>query len=427
MDAFQIGTEIILQACIIYRNRLVYDYINGNGNTTVEYYDDKQDLSLQMPFIEDIKIYDESGSENDTIGREIFSCLIKFNRSMEQNDISVMFGSRRPYADYKITGEWVSETEWKGSYKITSTIANGTQHFRIMNAYAKGEPGFNLVESGARYSFTVNMATAESMNLFAEPTEQGMKLTWMQDDYADVMGYNIYRSEDKDGNFVRINPTVVPNSSNTYIDNDAEPGKTYWYAFTVVTTALNESEPSSKVFGTMLDTVAPNIFHTPVNQGYLNNDLIISCNAIDNIKLESVKLYFRTKGSDSYDCMTMVNVNDKYTARISTSKLSLEGLEYYIVASDGTNSITKGSAEKPYSVVIKNSQVLTNKGDVNGDGIIDSLDPLMMMQAMEGKIILTDDQFKRADLNDSGVIESIEILTILKYINGSIDSLNNAL
>lgn len=411
----------------IFKDRLVYDYLNGYGNTIVEYFDDKQDLSLQMPFIESIKLFDEKGNETENIGREEFTCLVKFNRPMEQNEIDVMFGSRRPYSDYKIKGDWINETEWKGSYKITSNIANGTQHFRIMGAYAKGEPGLELVETGARYSFSVNMAVAESMNLFAEATQEGMKLTWIQDDYAEVMGYNVYRSEEKDGYYTRLNSTVIPNTYNSYVDENAEPGKTYWYTFTVVTTALNESDPSPKTFGTMIDTISPNIYHTPVNQGYLNSDLIISCNATDNMKLDYVKLYYRKKGMSEYQTMTMIKNNDKYTARVSQSNLSLDGLEYYIVASDGVNTITKGNELTPYQVIIKESQVLSNIGDVNGDGVIDSLDPLMMMQAMEGKIILTDDQFKRADLNKSGVIESVEILTVMKFINGSISSLENVL
>lgn len=411
----------------IFKDRLVYDYLNGYGNTVVEYFDDKQDLSLQMPFIESIKLFDEKGVETENIGREEFTCLVKFNRPMEQNEIDVMFGSRRPYSDYKIPGKWISETEWKGSYKITSNIANGTQHFRINGAHAKGEPGLELVETGARYSFSVNMAVAESMNLFAEATQEGMKLTWMQDDYAEVMGYNIYRSEEKDGYYTRLNSTVIPNTSNSFIDENAEPGKTYWYTFTIVTTGLNESDPSPKTFGTMIDTISPNIYHTPINQGYLNSDLIISCNATDNMKLEYVKLYYRKKGASEYQTMTMIKNNDKYTARVSQSNLSLEGLEYYIVASDGVNTITKGDESTPYQVIIKEPQVLSNIGDVNGDGVIDSLDPLMMMQAMEGKIILTDDQFKRADLNKSGVIESVEILTVMKFINGSISSLENVL
>jgi fibronectin type 3 domain-containing protein len=79
------------------------------------------------------------------------------------------------------------------------------------------------------------------MNLQANPSIDGVNLTWVQDDYDTLMGYNIYRSETKDGNYIKLNNVIIPSNENTFIDENAEPGKSYWYTFTVVLSDMTES------------------------------------------------------------------------------------------------------------------------------------------------------------------------------------------
>ena len=188
-------------------------------------------------------------------------------------------------------------------------------------------------------------------------------------------------------------------------------------------TDFTESNPAGKVVATAKDTMAPNIYHTPVNQGYLNNNLVISCTASDNVAITSVVLYYRTVGATEWKTITMLKQNDKYSATIFGSELTLEGLEYYIVANDTFNSISKGSAETPYTVVIKDASAISRKGDVDGDGVVTTKDALMIMQCINGDLIMTDDEFKRADLNSDGVLSSMEALRILQYINGNVTTL----
>ena len=115
--------------------------------------------------------------------------------------------------------------------------------------------------------------------------------------------------------------------------------------------------------------------------------------------------------------------SDKYSATIFGSDLSLEGLEYYIIASDGRNQITKGSSDVPYTVIIKEASTISQIGDVDGDGVITTKDALMLIQCLNEDIILTDDEFKRADLNSDGKLSSVEALRILQYINGNVTTL----
>ena len=163
-----------------------------------------------------------------------------------------------------------------------------------------------------------------------------------------------------------------------------------------------------------------------MNQGYLGNNLVISCTASDNMSISSVTLYYREAGTEQWKSLPMSRVNDKFSATIFGSELTLAGLEYYIVAYDGTNTVSKGDAALPYTVVIKDASAISRKGDVDGDGTVTVKDALMIMQAIEGTLILSDDQFRRADLNESQELDSVEALRILQYVNGKVTELNMA-
>ena len=108
-------------------------------------------------------------------------------------------------------------------------------------------PFLKLYESdlGLR-SFDIDTTSAQSMVMQAIAEENQIELSWIQDDYDTLLGYNVYRSTEKDGYYVRLNPTVIPSNENTFIDTDAEPGVTYWYTFTVVKTDFEESGPAGK-------------------------------------------------------------------------------------------------------------------------------------------------------------------------------------
>ena len=372
--------------------------------------------NLVNPFISDIEINNGLASPGEN------SFKVTFSKEMDvSKKFNLLFGTVYPYDDYRIEGDFISSTEWVGYFKINSLVDDGINWYSVSGGESiKGEP---LVDTSGMFNFTIDSTQALTMNLQAEPTEEGVNLTWFQDEYDTLMGYNIYRSDAKDGNYTKINTSVIPGDTNTYIDRTAEPGKTYWYTFTVVLTDFTESNTAGRVQTTMIDSIVPNIYHTPVNQGYLGNNLTITCKASDNISVKSVTLYYRTIGENNYKSLLMNKQNDLYSATIYGSELTIEGLEYYIEVSDGTNFVYTGSNENPYQVVIKDASTIALKGDVDGDGIITTKDALMILKHINEDIILTDDQFIRADLNSDDVLSTSEALRILQYINGKVNTL----
>ncbi len=407
-----------------FANQIISNYIGSDGNPIVDVYGSLADPSLLYPYVMSVELFNKDGELVNTIGKEEIKVRVTFNRPMDTTkDTFVTFGTIEPYADYRIDGAYVSDTVWEGTYTLKAQIENGQNYIKVNNACAAEDQTMEVHGEYMLHEFTIDTTAALSMNLFAETLENGIKLTWMQDDYDTLMGYNIYRSEEKDGNYVKLNPAILLSTDEYFIDENAEPGKTYWYTFTVVLSDFTESAPAGKVTATATDTEFPNMYHTPVNQGYMNNNLVISCTASDNVGIANATLYYRTVGETTWKTLTMSKVNDKYSATIFGSELAMAGLEYYIEATDGRNTIAKGSAETPYTVVIKDASAISRLGDVDGDNTVTTKDALMIMQAINGDLLLSDDEFKRADLNGDGVLSSVEALRILQYINGKVNTL----
>lgn len=426
---------------LIYTEHLKYEnnqLINFNGITFDDLFagsdsnvmTDDLDPSARYPYVTDVSLYNESGEKVKVLGKEKATVKISFNRDMDTSlPLDVTYGSVEPYADYVIEGEYENPRLWVGTIfldKINEAmIESGIQHFSITNGRAADNPFLELADIGSIYTFEIDLTSTLAMNLRATPSEEGVLLEWNQDDYDTLMGYNVYRSDEENGQYVRLNRSILSPEETSYLDTDAEPGKTYYYQFTVVLTDMSESKPSGRTVATMYDSIAPTVYHTPVNQGYVGNNLVIAVTASDNVAVKEANLFYRTTGESTYKKIAMAKSNDRYAAKINGSELSLAGLEYYIEVTDGNNVISKGTADDPYKVIIKEASVLSGKGDVNGDGSIDAADALVMMQTASGERILSDDEFKRADLDDSGVIDGREILAVLKYINGSLNSLEN--
>ncbi len=407
-----------------YASQVIGDYYDASGNPRVDVYGSCSDITKLWPYVVNVEMFDKDGNPITVVDNGEVKVRVTFNRPMDQSQNTFLtFGTEEPYANYKIEGSYVSDTVWEGTYTLKAQIENGQNYLKVNNACAAEDPTKTVFGEYHLHEFTIDTTAAMSMNLLANPTAAGIELTWAQDDYDTLLGYNIYRSEEKNGNYVKLNPAILLSTDDKFVDENAEPGKTYWYTYTVVLSDFSESNPAGKVTATAMDTMEPSIYHTPVNQGYLNNNLVISCTATDNVAVNNVTLYYRTKGASSWKTLTMSKQNDKFSATIFGSELSAEGLEYYIAASDSVNTVYKGSATLPYNVVIKDASAISRIGDVDGDGTVTTKDALMLMQCINGDLILTDDQFKRADLNGDNVLNSMEALRILQYINGNVSSL----
>ena len=337
--------------------------------------------------------------------------------------LRVRFGAAEPYAEYEVSGAFVTPRRWEGTYTLKTTIENGTQYFRIEDGRAADDHWMELYEEPGRFAFVIDTTAAMSMMMQGNATDTGVELTWMQDDYDTLAGYNVYRSDREDGLYTKLNSTVIPVGEEHFFDGTIEPAKVYYYNFTVVLSDMTETPPSGKIVIMSKDTMAPNVYHTPVRTAYTGSNLIISATVTDNLGVRGVKLYYRAAGASSWYQTQMNPVNDKYYGTIPADRLSAGGMEYYIEAYDGVSYTFNGTSDAPYSVMVRQAVDASSKGDVDGDGVITNKDALMILQAINDLINLTEEQFLRADLNGDGELSSAEALRILKYVSGKVTTI----
>lgn len=62
------------------------------------------------------------------------------------------------------------------------------------------------------------------MNLQATGKPGSVELSWMQDDFDLLAGYNLFRSTTATGTFTRINTSIIPGAQKTFQDTSAAPG-----------------------------------------------------------------------------------------------------------------------------------------------------------------------------------------------------------
>lgn len=375
------------------------------------------------PVVRSVSLRDANGEAITTVGAGKTTFTVTFNRDMDtEMPLQVRFGSSYPYADFEVAGQWLDSRTWEGSTTMTSLIANGIQYWSIANGRS-AEGHLKLYKDWGRFSFNIDTSSALAMTMQAEAADDGVILTWAQDDFDTLAGYNVYRCDREDGQYAKLNTSVIPADVKTFTDTNVTPGQMYYYNFTVVKTDLSESEPSGKISVRAKDTMAPNIYHDGVYSAFTGSKLIISATANDNLQIDKVELFYRVTGTESWRAVTMTAVNDRYSAVIPSSEVTTAGLEYYIRAFDGVNYAYKGTAEQPYAIAVSEAVDRSALGDVNGDGQINVLDALMVLQAINDRLNLDAEQFARADLNGNKTLEAVEVLTILQYANGIIGSL----
>lgn len=326
------------------------------------------------PFVADVSVFDSGGNKTGRIGMEVMTVQVTFNRDMDTEvQPEVYFGPAEPYTDFSVRGDWISPRVWEGTYAVKPSIGDGIQYFRVSGAAAADDAWLVTGEDTARFMFEIVTTGAESMQLQANGVADAVELEWSQDDQDTVAGYNLYRSGSTDGEYERINTSIIAPDVRSYTDTDVEAGKTYYYRFTIVQTDLTESGFSQTAEATVYDNIAPVIDHTPETETAAGAAKSIGAEITDNIGVEYVLLSYRSAGSDRWKTLSMSSLNgDTYIAVIPASD-TMEAFEYYIEASDGNSIVYSGSAEEPYRVAVTETPVIYNitpaESDINGGGV----------------------------------------------------------
>lgn len=339
------------------------------------------DMSDIYPFVTEAYLTDKDGNRIDKVsGAQTVKMHVKFNRDMA-SDIQPMvtYGGSEPYTDFAVSGDWANAREWVGEFKIDPYIDLGTMYIRVKGAAAADDKWLVTGNDWGRFKFEITNSSAQSMSLTGEGQLGKNFLSWMQDDYDTLAGYNIYRATKYDAdkkpekqNFTRVNKSVLNADELSFIDENVRAGTDYYYYFTVVDTDLNESKASNVISCCPLEGEPPVIVHTPVKTLTPDKAIAITADITDNVKVAGATLYYKNKSADSWKSVDMRNTTGSvYKATIAAYEVTDEEILYYITATDGANVVYCGTADEP-NVIVPHylTRKITKKATCTEDGVI---------------------------------------------------------
>ena len=319
------------------------------------------DMSDIYPFVTEAYLTDKDGNRIDKVsGAQTVKMHVKFNRDMA-SDIqpTVTYGGSKPYTDFAVSGDWANAREWVSEFKIDPYIDLGTMYIRVKGAAAADDKWLVTGNDWGRFKFEITNSSAQSMSLTGEGQLGKNALSWMQDDYDTLAGYNIYRATSYDANkkpeeqnFTKVNKSVLNADELSFVDENVKAGTDYYYYFTVVDTDLNESKASNVVSCCPLEGEPPVIVHTPVKTLTPDKAIAITADITDNVKVAGATLYYKNKSADSWKSVDMRNTTGSvYKATIAAYEVTDEDILYYITATDGANVGYCGTADEPNVIV----------------------------------------------------------------------------
>ena len=319
------------------------------------------DMSDIYPFVTEAYLTDKDGNRIDKVsGAQTVKMHVRFNRDMA-SDIQPMvtYGGSEPYTDFAVSGDWANAREWVGEFKVDPYIDLGTMYIRVKGAAAADDKWLVTGNDWGRFKFEITNSSAQSMSLTGEGQFGKNALSWMQDDYDTLAGYNIYRATSYDAdkkpeeqNFTKVNKSVLNADELSFVDENVKAGTDYYYYFTVVDTDLNESKASNVVSCCPLEGEPPVIVHTPVKTLTPDKAIAITADITDNVKVAGATLYYKNKSADSWKSVDMRNTTGSvYKATIAAYEVTDEEILYYITATDGANVGYCGTADEPNVIV----------------------------------------------------------------------------
>ena len=192
------------------------------------------------------------------VGKHKFE--VYFNRPMNKAVApTISMGVRSPYTSISIAEEgensgWNEAGDIYTAYLTINgkTNADGLNRIRVYGA--EDDEYFECPEEKSRFNVMVQKAGSMSTGLMAEAGLGKVSLTWetAEEDFADLMGYNVYRYEADPEKATQINETLVDATETEFVDYDVVPGTTYYYMVKEMGTDLQQHDVSNVVAATPL-------------------------------------------------------------------------------------------------------------------------------------------------------------------------------
>lgn len=170
-----------------------------------------------------------------------------------------------------------------------------------------------------------NLPPFRPQNLAAIPNYDTVKLTWSESIDLGIMGYNIYRSDSVNDNYLKLNDTLLTETN--YQDTSVVYETTYYYTVTVISSDTIESYPSAEVLA------IPTLYPYPPDRLNVrdNEDSVIISWKIDEVaNIIGYNIYRTQTPGNSY-----IKINADIVQDSTYLDLDIENgkMYYYVITS----------------------------------------------------------------------------------------------
>ncbi|MBN1414637.1 MAG: T9SS type A sorting domain-containing protein [Bacteroidales bacterium] len=198
-------------------------------------------------------------------------------------------------------------------------------------------------------------------NLTAKDLNDTVKLTWDNNIEPDLAGYNLYRSEVTEGNFIRLNDTLI--FANAYVDSVVTNDVSYFYKVTAVDTLGNESRDSDVI------KAVPTLRPAAPTELYARNDnkkvkLFWNANTTDDVVGYNI---YRSKTSGSG--YIKLNLNPVTESEFQNINLTNNTTYYFRVTSVDGNAVESFFSEEIAVTAGPVTYLQENEGIISGGSI----------------------------------------------------------
>ncbi|MBQ3545208.1 MAG: PKD domain-containing protein [Lachnospiraceae bacterium] len=243
---------------------------------------------------------------------------IYYRESKSGNWVTLSEGLYLYYSinDYRSYFDWnISKLETKKEYELKVRVYDKVG---------------NCSEQISTYTFT-NEPPTPPTNLKAETDNGANILSFNPATSIDVTKYAIYRKADTEVFFTKI-AAINGGMSSRYTDKTVEAGKIYEYYLTAVDEYGKESLPTDTVnIFTEKDKKAPEVSMILPESKKLSKTVSLKAEAKDNLKVESIKFYYRKENADNEE-KTYIGQTTEDTSVVSFDTTKCENGACTIIA-----------------------------------------------------------------------------------------------
>lgn len=251
----------------------------------------------------------------------------------------------------------LDSNEIKFTAKLDVTkFKSGMYTFRYIISDSKG----NSDEVKAIYILDNTVPNAVS-GVSGNSGEMENILLWDECSSADCTGYYVYRSNNKETGFVKLD-TVNSKFATYYADRNVESDEKYYYYITAFNKYDIESEPSEIIeLVTLKDTQLPEILGLNVNdkatEGFIvSGNINVKVRAVDNYKLSKIELWYSVDDGKSFSRYGLNTVSDNEavtTFNVDTAKFNSDKVIFKAACEDCFGN--RAESQNTYSFLLDNT------------------------------------------------------------------------